>query len=78
VIDPLDDILRDLIQSRIATIRGPTQFDFAPPHADCAYLITARSPVTITPRHGRTRPRSAICFLGVASSFTSSAGNHRS
>jgi hypothetical protein len=34
VIDPLDGMLRDLIQSRIPGLAGATQIGFAPPNAD--------------------------------------------
>jgi hypothetical protein len=116
MIDPLDDVLRDLVQSRVATLAGPTQIGFAPPNADwkaavvaageerlnlylydmrenmrlrsneittkplaggiaqsfpsprvdCTYLITAWSPVAITPLLDPTREEHAILYRVLA------------
>jgi hypothetical protein len=105
MIDPLDSILLDLVQSRIPAVSGPAQVGFAPPNADwkasvassaqervnfylydlresvalrtnervgrrvngsivedlpsprvdCTYLVTAWSPVAITPLVDATR-----------------------
>src|SRR5262245_40002301 len=41
MINPLDDLLRDLIQSRIAGLAGPTQVGFAPPNADWKAAVVA-------------------------------------
>jgi hypothetical protein len=41
MIDPLDDMLRDLVQSRVATLAGPTQIGFAPPNADWKAAVAA-------------------------------------
>jgi hypothetical protein len=41
VIDPLDGMLRDLIQSRVTGLIGPTQVGFAPPNADWKAAVVA-------------------------------------
>jgi Pvc16 N-terminal domain/Carboxypeptidase regulatory-like domain len=116
VIDPLDAMLRDLVQSRISTLAGPTQVGFAPPNADwkaavaaageerislylydmrenvtlrsnewervpaaggiketsssprldCTYLVTAWSPVAITPALDPTREEHELLYKTLA------------
>jgi hypothetical protein len=116
MIDPLDDVLRDLVQSRVAALAGPTQIGFAPPNADwkaavvaageerlnlylydmrenvrlrsneitstnkagsitqnfpsprldCTYLISAWSPVAISPLLDPTREEHAILYKVLA------------
>jgi uncharacterized protein DUF4255 len=41
MIDPLESIVRDLVQSRVATLAGPTQIGFAPPNADWRAAVVA-------------------------------------
>jgi Pvc16 N-terminal domain len=41
MINPLDDLLRDLIQSRIPALAGATQVGFAPPNADWKAAVVA-------------------------------------
>ncbi len=41
MIDPLDVLIRDLIQSRVAGFIGPTQVGFAPPNADWKAAVVA-------------------------------------
>jgi hypothetical protein len=41
MIDPLDGMLRDLIQSRVAGFIGPTQVGFMPPNADWKAAVIA-------------------------------------
>jgi hypothetical protein len=112
MIDPVEDVIRDLVQSRVPTLAGPTQIGFAPPNADwkasvvaageerlnlylydmrenmrlrsnaitstakansitqnlpsprldCTYLITAWSPVAITPLLDPTREEHAMLY----------------
>ncbi len=116
MIDPLDDMLRDLIQSRVATLAGPTQVGFSPPNADwkaaviaageerlnlylydlrentglrsneitafrtgqsirqnlpsprldCTYLVTAWSPVAVSPLLDPTREEHALLYRVLA------------
>jgi hypothetical protein len=116
MIDPLESIVRDLVQSRVATLAGPTQIGFAPPNADwraavvaageerlnlylydmrenmrlrtnevtsvqqddsifenlpsprldCTYLLTAWSPVAVTPLLDPTREEHAILYKVLA------------
>jgi hypothetical protein len=116
VINPLDGMLRDLIQSRIPTLAGPTQVGFSPPNADwkaavasageerlnlylydlrenlplrsnelrsitknglttidmpsprldCTYLITAWSPVAVTPLLEPAREEHALLYRTLA------------
>lgn len=116
MIDPLDGMLRDLIQSRIPALAGATQIGFAPPNADwksavasageerlnlylydlrenlpfrsnelrsvtknglttidmpsprldCNYLITAWSPVAVTPLLEPSREEHALLYRTLA------------
>ncbi len=43
MIDPLDSILRDLVQSRIPALAGATKVGFAPPNADWKAAVASSS-----------------------------------
>lgn len=116
MIDPLDGMLRDLLQSRLAGFIGPTQIGFAPPNADwkaaviaaaeerfnfylydmrenvqlrtndlrttqsagrvtvnlpsprldCTYLVTAWSPVAVTPLFDPAREEHQLLYRALA------------